>query len=182
MSGKRNSTAKVTRRMKTWLISDDNEIALVFQQYLREFDVECPSSNIFRTDHFLARGFEPCNESAVYFIATEKFATCHFELIRKLGANSENRLVVAVPSAPSSLVLEIFRAGAADVLRWNHGFRDDLGKLLKRLRAVSPPSYVTDRNQSDRIGDGLDRRVTARIGAIGHRHIQCDRKAKAGAS
>ncbi|QEG39619.1 AAA family ATPase [Roseimaritima ulvae] len=121
--------------MQVWIITEDDALTTRLKASLRGLGIDCPGERITAFQSAGEWTWEASDAPRVCFLAVHSIRPKHLQVLQHLRTVSQLQVVVVSQLADSETTLQIFRAGASDALIWRSDLRDQLAKLMHRLRA-----------------------------------------------
>lgn len=120
--------------MEACIISKDGELTSAIQQTLRDCAFDCPDANLYHESEILDQAFEGTNAATLSFVAASAYHPELLDILRRLKSEPNSKIILVLPVTSSSNTLEIFRAGASEILTLERSFNEDLVSYLQRFR------------------------------------------------
>ncbi|MEP1645187.1 hypothetical protein [Rhodopirellula bahusiensis] len=145
--------------METWILHESNEKANSLRKRIRELGLDCPPERLVELEPGSETTVDPFAGERLVFLVLNQIQPEHFAVLYALKHAGDCKVVVVATVVNPDSILELFRSGAPDFVRWGETVIDEVGKVISRLRsetvhkrcdgkmlAVIPTASVSDSN------------------------------------
>ncbi|WP_047814751.1 AAA family ATPase [Rhodopirellula islandica] len=145
--------------METWILHECDDKANALQKGIRDLGLQCPPERSVELCPESDATVDPFSGERLVFLVVNQIQTEHFTVLHALKHAGDCKVVVVATEVNPDSILELFRAGATDFVRWGESLIDEVGKVISRLRsetvhkrcdgkmlAVIPTASISDSN------------------------------------
>lgn len=145
--------------METWILHECDDKANSLRKGIRDLGLECPPERSVELCPDSDTTVDPFIGERLVFLVLNQIQPEHFAVLHALKHAGDCKVVVVATVVNPDSILELFRAGATDFVRWGEPVIDEVGKVISRLRsetiqkrcdgkmlAVIPTASVSDSN------------------------------------
>ena len=122
--------------MDTWVISDDDQLAVRIRESLVHLAIECPAARVTRIESIGPDAEAIAGFDGLIFFAAGSLGSGHMEILRQIRsvADDDAKLVVVSSARDHGTILNAIRAGASDFLNSVGSLHDELVSFVTRMK------------------------------------------------
>lgn len=123
--------------METWILHERNEIATEVQQTLRELGLNCPQDRMVDLCLDTELAVDPFVGHRLIFVVFQTITPEHLLFLQTLLTAGDCKVIVLASITDPDAILQLFRVGVSDVIRWSNGSAEEIRRVVARIQSES---------------------------------------------